>query len=344
MKKSLNLIKRYGEAIIYIILLIIAVSLCITNNIYITMIPIAFLSGIIGQIIFGKRVMTSFFIGVLSVIFLQMKTPASLVTNLINTLEIVVLSLVGESCGWAIKRLYRLFRNKKRVSKKIRKERLKCSIICIISLTFGIVLSGIFNGSYITYSIAKERMKDYFVQEYHSSSRFKVISSKYEFSNGLKYIFYTQDTTSNGVTGKFSVYLLDNYDVQDNYKEQIINNISKELNESIKKEYSSDQIQVYISNSDTNELVISFTKQIDNITKQEIEEYSKEISDCLEKVSNVDKFNEISQIKIVLESKNNPRENLASYIFMKGYKEMIEKGEEEAYQYIMRALNIIYFN
>lgn len=344
MRKNLNLIKRYSEAILYIILLIVAVSLCITNNMYITMIPIAFLVGMIGQIIFGKRVMTSFFIGILSVILLQMKTPANIILNLINTFEIVILSLIGEVFGWSVKRLYRLFRNKKKVSKKIKKEGLKCSIVGIFSLTIGLILSGIFNGSYITYSISKGKLKEYFIDEYHSSSRFKIISSKYEFSNGSKYIFYTQDTTSNGGTGKFSVYLMDKYNVQDNYQEQIINNISKELNENIKKEYDSDEIDIYVLNSDTNELVISFTKQIDSITRNEIEEYSKEISEVLEKVSSVDKFDDISQIKIILESKNNPRENLASYIFMNGYKEMIEKGEEEAYQYIMRALNIIYFN
>ena len=85
LRKNLNLIKRYSEAILYIILLIVAVSLCITNNMYITMIPIAFLVGMIGQIIFGKRVMTSLFIGILSVILLQMKTPANIILNLINT-------------------------------------------------------------------------------------------------------------------------------------------------------------------------------------------------------------------------------------------------------------------
>lgn len=344
MKKNLNIIKRYVEAIVYSILLVVAIYLCLINNIYITMILIAFITGMIGQIIFGKRIMTSFFAGVLSIILLQIKLPAQLVNNLVITFQITFLTLIGECFGWSVKRLYRLIRNKKRVTKKIKRERIKCSVLSLISLFFGLVLSSIFNGDYYTYFKSKEHLKNYFVQEYHSGSRFKIVSSKYEFSKSPKFIFYTQDTVSNSVMGKFSVRLLDKHSVQDDYQEQLIKKVSNELNENINKEYSLDDIQVYVLNSDANELVISFTKQIETITIHEIEEYSKEIAECLDKISNVDKFDEIAQIKIVLESKNNSKENLASYIFMNGYKEMLEKGEDEPYLYIMRALNIIYFN
>ncbi len=344
MKKNINIIKRYTEAIVYSISLIVVISLCLANNIYITMLPIAFVSGIVGQILFGKRIMTSFFAGILSIVLLQIKVPAQLINNLIVTFEIVSLILIGECFGWAVKRLYRLIRNKKRITKKIKRERIKCSIICMISLIVGLLLSSIFNGNYYTYFKSKQELKNYFIQEYHSGSRFKIVSSKYEFSNSPKFVFYTQDTLSNGVTGKFSVYLLDKYSVQDDYQEQLINKVSNELNENIKSEYNSDDIDVFVLNSDANELIISFTKKIENITIHEIEEYSKEIAECLKRIENVDKFDEIGQIKIVLESKNNSKENLASYIFMKGYKEMLESSEVEPYQYIMGALNIIYFN
>ena len=66
LKKKFNLVRVYIEAIIYILTLILAISLCLTDNIYITMIPIAFITGGIGQIVFGKKIMTSFFSGIIS--------------------------------------------------------------------------------------------------------------------------------------------------------------------------------------------------------------------------------------------------------------------------------------
>jgi hypothetical protein len=338
------MIKVYAEAIIYIVLLIISIYMCLSDNIYITMLPIAFVIGTIGQIIFGKRVMTSFFCGILAIIFRQVRTPSLMIENITETFKIVILVLIGECFGWAIKRVYRLSKKKKNIGKKIKNEKSKCYIISIISLVLGLILSSLFNGNYVTYAISKNSIKNYFSNEYHSSSRFKILSSSYISSFNARYVFYTQDTLSSNGIGKFSVYVRDNFNVQDDYQEQIINNISKKLNEKIEKEYILNDVQVYVKNSEVNELTIYFRKQVDQINKEEIENYSKNIADYLDRISQIDGFEQIEQIKVILESNSNPKDNLATYIFMSGYNDMIQKGQEEAYSYIMRALNIEYFD
>lgn len=338
------MIKKYVEAVIYSIILVISMLLCLTDNIYITMLPIAFVVGILGQIIFGKKVMTSFFCGILSIILLQIRRPALLSENLLNTLKIIVLVLIGECFGWAIKRAYRLTKGKKRVSKKIKNERLKCIIISCVAFVIGIILSGILNGNYFSYFKSRQSLNRYFNEEYHSTSRFKVASSKYVFSLNPKYIFYTQDTLKNNVLGRFSVYLKDSYNVQDDYQEQIVSMMSDDLNKKIESIYNNDLINVFVTGTEVNSLTVCFRKQVETINKTEIENYSKEIEECLETISKLEGFEKVEQIKVVFESKSNSKDNLASYIFMSGYNDMLKEGKEDAYLYIMRALNIEFFN
>lgn len=345
MNRKSNIAKMYVEAILYSLILIVAIFLCLTDNIYITMFPIAFIVGILGQIIFGKKIMTSFFSGILSIVLLQMKNPSLIWNNLLESIKIFLLVFIGEIFGWAINRLYRLCNKRKNVNKKVKNETIKCSIVSVVAIILGVFLSGAFNGDYVTYYNAKNSLKKYFIEEYYSGSRFKIVSCKYKFSfSNPKYTFYTQDTLSGNVGGRFSVYLKDNYNVQDDYQEQLKNSISDKINSEIKRIYENDEIQILVTNSELNNLTICFTKKVENINKSEIEEYSKEIVDCLNSIKNIDKFEDIEQIKLVLESKNNSKDNLATYIFMSGYNEMIKDGDDDAYLYIMKALNIEYFD
>ena len=54
-------------------------------------------------------------------------------------------------------------------------------------------------------------------------------------------------------------------------------------------------------------------------------------------------FELIEQMRVVLESNNDAKDSVSSYIYMSGYKEMLESGQEKPYEYIVRALNIEYF-
>ena len=102
-------------------------------------------------------------------------------------------------------------------------------------------------------------------------------------------------------------------------------------------------MSVKVLYDDMNVLTISFSKQVENINKDIVEEYAKQLAKYIEEAKKISEFSQVEQIKIILESKNNSKENLASYIYMDGYDQMLEKSEEEPFQYIVKALNIEFF-
>lgn len=342
MKKNYNILKRYIEAIVYCVLLVVSTLLCVSNNIFIKMIPIAFITGIIGQIVFGKKFMTSFFSFILAIILLQIKVPSDLLSNVTITCHIALCCLIGEIFGWNLKSVINLFKGKN--NKKKVKLKIQYIGTCIVTLIIGGLLNSIVNGNYISYFKVKDILNNHFIKEYASSSRFEIISSKYIFSDNKRYVFYAKDTLNNDEVGKFSIYLQDDKKVQDEYKEQVYNSISKNLNNSIETIEKIQDTNIEIQYDTTNSLVISFEKKIEEINRNEIEKYAKEITIFLDNIKKIENVDKIEQMKIVLESTTNSKESLASYIYMNGYNEMLNNKIEEPYNYIMRALNIEYFD
>ena len=102
-------------------------------------------------------------------------------------------------------------------------------------------------------------------------------------------------------------------------------------------------MQVFVTNTELDDITICFKKSVKNVSKEEIEIYSKEIVNYLEKAETIDNFDTIEQVKIILESETNSKENVAAYLFMDGYKKMIADGQD-VHVYIMKALNVEYFN
>ncbi len=342
MKKRNNEIKKYIEAVLYSVVLILLVILMLSDNLYIKMIPIGISIGVLGQITLGKRAMTSFFSCILSILILQMRNPKILHDNIGSAIKITILVLIGELFGWSIKRIYRLYKNRKRVTKKIKRERMICSAISVISLIVGIALSSTFYGNYLDYFKARKSLKSYFLEEYKSSSRFNIISSRYICSLNPSYVFNVEDTKE-GKSGKFSVYINDINNIQDEYLIQSKNIKVKSINDKIKS-LNTDNTTLVASIDNVNLVNIIISKSVDNIEKKVIEDYAKEIVDYINQIQIIDQNNEIDKIKIILESKNNKTDSISSYIFLDGYNTMLQEREIEAYEYILKALNIEYFD
>ena len=124
---------------------------------------------------------------------------------------------------------------------------------------------------------------------------------------------------------------------------QIFKNVSDKLNQDVQAINSTNDMQVFVTNTELDDITICFKKSVKNVSKEEIEIYSKEIVNYLEKAETIDNFDTIEQVKIILESETNSKENVAAYLFMDGYKKMIADGQD-VHVYIMKALNVEYFN
>ena len=132
-------------------------------------------------------------------------------------------------------------------------------LIVIISLFISVVINSFFNGNYISYFYAKKSLVKYFSNEYSSSSRFKVFLTEYNYGINPSFIFYTNDTINNNNIGYFVVFLKEKDNVQDEYKQKILDKISDDLSANL-DHIESSNIDVEISYDDTHTLTINFIK------------------------------------------------------------------------------------
>lgn len=339
MKKKDNILFKYLEAILGCVLLVMFIYWCIYGNIFFKMLPIACIVGILGQVVFNRKFMTTIFTFIISIVLLQIKIPSQLLYNLFISIQITVCCLFGEICGYYIRKLYYLIKKKRKNNNKLK---IRYLLIVIISLFISVVINSFFNGNYISYFYAKKSLVKYFSNEYSSSSRFKVFLTEYNYGINPSFIFYTNDTINNNNIGYFVVFLKEKDNVQDEYKQKILDKISDDLSANL-DHIESSNIDVEISYDDTHTLTINFYKNVDDVNKISVEEYAKEISEYMEEALKIEDFNLIEQIKVVLESNSNAKDSVSSYIYMSGYKDMLKNGQEEPYEYIVRALNVEYF-
>ncbi len=335
---------KYIEAVLYSVVLIALVVLCLKNNIYINMIPIALIIGVLGQVTLGKRVMTSFFVGVLTIVLLQMKNGQTLGLNLLVTLKITILCLIGELLGWSGRRLYRILKGSKKNNKKIKREKITCIVLVVFSTILGLGLNSYFNGNFIEYLKAKDSLEYYLGEKYHSISRFKIVNVRREFSFNTRYLFTTEDVLSNNVQGKFSVYLKDMDNVQDEYLEQLNNKKVNEMNEKLENVKTNENTQL-IASLDGNDLLnLDIYKTVENVSVEEVETYAQEITKYMESILKIENYKDIEKIKIYLKSSKDEKQNIASEIYMDGYDNMLEMPGSDPVYYIVNALNIEYID
>lgn len=338
-KKMSKMTLKYLEGLIYCALLLVSVMICISGNMYIKMIPVAFISGLIGQMMFGKKAMTSIFSCIVAIILLQVKIPGMLVQNITTTVVITVLSLIGELCGFSFKKLIHLLKLK--TTKRREKEKLKHYIICTITLIIAIVLNGIVNGNPISYYRCKKNLNSYLAKEYASTSRFKIFSSRYSLENKPKFTFYTKDVLSNNDIGKFTVYLDDRLSIKDDYKAKVLNDKIRDISKEIENLEFNENVTVSIGLSENDEVSLNISKKIQEVNDENVNLFSNEVVDVINKIRTIKNYEVIRQMEIVLECVENEQNSLATYVYMDGYNDMMQRNED-ASEYIKRALYVEY--
>ena len=155
---SKNIIK-YIEAIIYILAIIVGIFACNSGPIYIKMLPILFILGFVGRIIFDRPVMTTIFGIVTAICIIR-------VTNNISTKENIFFSLcdglniaMGELCGEYFLRSKKFYAKKKKLKNK---GVLSTYLMTFVIFIFAILLHIFTNGNYVSYFKARSSLYDYF--------------------------------------------------------------------------------------------------------------------------------------------------------------------------------------
>ena len=341
---------QYIEAIIYILLIILASVANIYGSIYIKMIPMLFIVGILGKIIFGKPVTTTLFGFIVSVCVLHLKYRPGIFENTFISSCIAFQIALGEIFGEYILRLKELYKaNKKRKNKKYKKIVIQ---YLILTLTFFIFVfsHNYINGNIFEYNACKETLSKYLANTYPASQRLKIVEGKYNILKSPNYTFNVRGNSGNNIN-KFVIYLSNKDIVNDGYKEGILAKNSSEVsaeffnflskNELNEKYIGLDLSMQYI---EVGKIQLKVVKEVEKINEDVQEKFCQNLADLLTDLKSFAKYDEIDEILLNLDCYNNKKDSSITNVYMKGYNQNLATKEFEPYEYLMNALSIEYFD
>ena len=158
--KFLKSNKLIVESIIYITLLITITYLYLAGDIIFRFIPILFILGFIGNVMFKRPIVTALFSFVVSLLVGQILNHANIYNNFLNSGYLSILIILGECAGY----FFITLKNNKEMSKLA----YRMNFIYLIIITFSaILLNDHNNGNLYKYLEAKLTLNNYFKKEYN---------------------------------------------------------------------------------------------------------------------------------------------------------------------------------
>lgn len=320
---SKNVIK-YIEAIFYVLAIVIGIFVCYAGPIYIKMLPILFVLGFVGRIIFDRPIVTTIF-GIITAICIirvtsNIEIRDSIFFSLCDGLNIAL----GELCGEYFIRSKKIFK-KSKIKNKI-KIPIYCLTIFLFILSIGVHMY--LNGNYISYFNAKNALVNYLDDEY-KDEKFKEIKCIYNFYKNKRYTFVMKNETSN-ISSNFIAIKTKEWVVFDEYKikfqSQNNTKLNKELEEFFKNEdFNLDYKIAYLDNGN---LKILLSRNVVNIDEENINTFVNDVTKYIKMLENFRQYSHISNIEITLINKKDNSKNLISNIL----PEEIEKiGDLNSY-------------
>ena len=332
-KKSL----LYIEAICYAIVIILVILLNNFGIIYIKMVPLLFLLGIAGNLVFDRPVITSLFGGIVSFCILYIQSVTDIKSNLISSVFVALFIGMGETLGDLIELIYYDIKKQKVLSKK---KKILVYIAIAIFIAGPLLLNGYVNGDIFGYLKAKNELNRYIISEYNNENQFKIVSSDYAYMNYKGYIFNVKNISLSDVQNNvytFIVYL-NNNNIQDGYKQKLIeennNVIHSDLDDFLTKQdfsknYQEYSIAIECEYPDTVKLKIS--ESVDKLDDNQIQIFSKDVINILKTFKNFRDYDKITQASIAL--KQNEKKNLKATLdkkyFDSDYTFVINSLKEE---------------
>lgn len=330
----------YMESIVYVCSIIVVVMANVYGPIQIRMIPLLFLLGMIGDIIFKRSVITTIFGAIVSLCIVYMSGVTNILENMITSGIFTLYIALGELCGSKMKIAYHAY------SKKRKKKGPEFGVNVIASILLVILCAGFHNvtdSNLFIYQSCTNRLKNYLLQQYPEDT-FEISYVTYQFS-GEKCFLYQIRHLEDKKGYKFIVYVNPKLELYDGIKE----GIEKKRRESLEKDFISlmegklEEIQMKIADESGIE-EICLEKTVEHVDDESLLSFSKEIEEIIEKISNHPKFIQFETINLVFIDASNPMKNCISTLYLEGYRKNKEEGIQQGYQYIMKALKIEYMD
>lgn len=350
-KKNKVLIKTIElvETIVYILAIIIAIFANLYGNIYIQMIPILFILGIVGKIVFNRPVTTTVFGMIVAVCAVYITGIRSIPKNLIISSWMAAYIALGELCAFAFSKSWYYIKKKKSSSK----EACGSYLLLIITLIVSIGVYNYTNSNIFDLQKARKRLDNYLVQNY-SDSMFRVSNVRYNFLGEKSFKFYMENI-KDGKIYNFLVSKDEKYDIDDGYNK--LRNINKEknINENLIKYFTDNKlnekyegIKVSIELNEVDNFEFKVLKEVskdgEDINDDDILKFSKEIAMLIKDLKNFEYLKNFQQIIISIKNKENTSQNITSYLNIEKFFKDNSFTMEHDYEYIKNALNVEYIN
>ena len=298
-----NVIK-YVEAIFYVLAIIIGTFACYAGPIYIKMLPILFVLGFVGRIIFDRPIATTIFGIITAICIIRVTSNIEIRNNILFSLCDGLNIAFGELCGEYFIKSKKLFKKNKVKNKR------KIPVYCITIFLFilSMLVHIYLNGNYISYFNAKKALVNYLEKEY-KDEKFKEVKCIYNFYKNRRYTFVMKNETSN-ISSNFITIKIKEWEVFDEYK---------------------------IAYLDNGNLKIFLSRNVDNIDEGNINTFVDDVTKYIKMLEKFRKYSHISNIEISLINKKDNSKNLISNIL----PEDIEKIEDLD-SYIKKSFEIEY--
>ena len=337
-KKDIQHMKYILESVIYIIAIIVIIAANIFGNIYIRMIPLLFILGIIGKIIFNRPVTTTVFSIIVSICFVKLSGISSLKENLLLSCSMGCFVFLGELTGFLIQIIYKDIVNKKKKIKGNNKKIIISYILVPVILVAILYTHNYLNSNIFTYLKYKNQLLSYMDSQY-KNEKFKILNARYNFVGDKNFKFIVEDLQSERVYN-FVVYIDNKLDIQDGILLSNLSSKEKIYDDKLKEFMVKNNLIEKYKNVDTGDYELSIQKNVNVITDEEKMEFAKNVSNFLNDTKEFSLKSITDQVFISLISEDKNQEDLFSYIYLERYDDKVI----DDYEYIYNSLNIEYID
>ena len=336
MKKSNSLTKKYLEAIIYCGVIIFSVIFHIFGTFQMRTIPILFILGFVCEFLFNRKYMTTVFAIIGSIVLVQIKAPNEFAINLIAVLEIGISVAFGEVCGKFVMKIG------EKSKQNERKNNVKEILLALFMIGIFACYHILVNGNYFDYLKCKEKLNIHLQSNYEPNDRFEITYVDYKYHKKAQYIFSIEDKLEDKFF-KLTVYPEETM-IEDKYKNELLTEKKNELNEVLSQLINEENTSISGDLTDEEILNIKLYREVDIVNDEIKEEYAKDIVKYIRQLQQIKEFNNINQIDIILDSKDNIKDSVAISMDIFEYIEIEKTKPEEAFKYIIEALKMEYFD
>lgn len=330
----------YIESTIYILSIIIVVLANVFGPIWIRMLPLLFILGIIGKIVFDRPVVTTIFGSIVSICTIYLSGVTNILENIIASGIFTLYIALGEFCGSKIEIIYHYLIEKKNIKTK---EFTRCVIYSIIIILASTLFHNYTDSNIFIYNSCKSRLMEYLNKNY-PTEEFSIIYSRYNYESENNFKFNIQNLNTND-NYKFIVYVDKNLDIYDGIKKSEISKEEFKINQEVKKIIGRkyEGIDKSITKIDEG-YELNLIKKVENIDNAETLYFSKEVAQIIDLLLENEKFSNIVHVNISLLDSIDTTNSKISTIYVSGYINNKEENIQQDYMYILKSLNIEYID